>query len=232
LAKKRRQVELPDYPEVLLKPLPSPATADQIAPSLDALIKHYGIGASSHALTANPYLESGTAKKRFPWEELAQRLMQDFVPAFKNRKRKTAPKQGVHLLYPHAHEAWLVRLVDAHQAKLKAKDATATRSAAFDALLETLRRHPAPSWRFGKVKKQSLAQAWKGIDRDVKRNPNKYLPPKPQPAYDGPGISLPIAGHEVGRDFLTGKILFDSSVSSEDREFWDSMPPLPMEPAR
>src|SRR5262249_47362546 len=80
-------------------------------------------------------------------------------------------------LYPHAHEARLVQIVIALKRLLAAANRPATNQAAFKALLQMLKKRPAPQWRYGRIKKATaLTQAYKGIPKRVRSNPAQFIP--------------------------------------------------------
>ena len=144
-----------------------------------ALARHYGVTGDTSTI-----LEPATPPNPFPgtldqWCMLAFRLAMDLVPAFRTAKKGGTPKRAPQesSLYPSAHAARLVQIVETLQRILKAKQLPASRADAFRELARRLKVSPYPKWRYGTLRKpSSFAQAWKDIPKNVKANPHKYIP--------------------------------------------------------
>ena len=177
---KPRTVVLPNYPPTLLTPRGKSWNGKDIDDCLDSLADHYRLDCR---LSEIPPFTAGRVidKELMFWMGTCMGLMRDFVPAFGKEKSKVGtPKQNhtkVDGLFPHAHEARLVQIVDALRRILTDRELPSTNTAAYKQLLRILKVSPAPLWRYGKYRKASaFQQAWKDIPKDVRDRPDSYFP--------------------------------------------------------
>jgi hypothetical protein len=194
---KPRTVALPDYPPSLLKPTDH-SRGEVFEQLLDSLAEHYRLdGRFSDLPPPKPGDVSFLPDKELRlWMGLAWGLIQDFVPAFQEERKVGAPKQARTRrvwLFPHAHEARLVQIVAALRQLLDERSRPATNLAAYKALRRILEEHPAPNWRYGKLKSDAaFAQEWKKIPKHVKDDPDSHFPRRlpdlpplpPEPDYE------------------------------------------------
>jgi hypothetical protein len=227
---KRKSVALPNYPAILLAPveLDNPV---ELQKCMDALAVHYHLNPPFGGF----YDASSQEELLRRWIDLTVRLLSDFVPAFRVRRKGGAPKQPhtqIVWQHPHAHEARLVQIVIAFRKMLHEKDMPSTNRDAFKEVLRNLKQKPAPMWRFGRMTAVSaLEQAWKAIPAAVKANPDSYLP-HPHPRADGgvPGFNVPedvekhpSADSALGFGFLSPL----SPPSRAERALWRDLPHIP-----
>jgi hypothetical protein len=228
---KKKLVPVPDYPPVLMAQGNAYTREDRLAELADQLINGAGMDRYAECLNAlvahydlADFPHGNDEERAVWWSQIALSLAHDFVPAFREVRRSGAPSRWRKTkddLFPHAHDARLVQIVKALQAKLKDRDLPATRTAAFRELITRLKKNPIPKWRYGNLYKvSSFNQAWKKIPENVKLLPIEYLPSKLRPASHFPSLdpSLPL-----------DHLLYLREIAQIERQYnrtWDELPAL------